>query len=41
MAIQITGVSFIYSTICSGEKQRYNQSFAPLDFVKGEFTGDR
>ena len=40
MASQITGVSIVYSTVCSGADQRKYQSSASLAFV-GEFTGDR
>ena len=35
MASQITGVSIIYSTICSGADQRKHQSSASLVFVRG------
>ena len=37
-ASQITGVSFVYSIVCSGANQRKHQSFASLAFG-GEFTG--
>ena len=35
MAPQITGVSIVYSTVCSGEDQRKYQSSASLAFVRG------
>ena len=35
MASQITGVSIVYSTICSGANQRKHQSSVSLAFVKG------
>ena len=35
MAAQITGVSIVYSTVCSGADHRKHQSFAPLSFVRG------
>ena len=35
MASQITGVSIVYSTVCSGADQRKHQSFASLAFVRG------
>ena len=35
MASQITDVSIIYSTVCSGADQRKHQSFASLAFVRG------
>ena len=35
MASQITGVSIVYSTVCSGAVQRKHQSSAALAFVKG------
>ena len=35
MALQITGVSVVYSTICSGGDQRKYQSSASLVFVRG------
>ena len=35
MASQITGVSMICSTVCSGADQRKHQSSAPLAFVRG------
>ena len=35
MASQITGVSIVYSTVCSGEDQRKHQSSALLAFVMG------
>ena len=41
MASQITGLSIVYSTVCSGADQRKHQSSASLTFVRGEFTGDR
>ena len=40
MASQITSLTIVYSTVCSGIDQRKHQSFALLAFV-GEFTGDR
>ena len=35
MASQITGVSIVYSTVCSGADQRKHQSSASLAFVEG------
>ena len=35
MAFQITGVSLVYSTVCSGANQRKHQSSASLAFVRG------
>ena len=35
MASQITGVSIVYSTVCSAADQRKHQSFASLAFVRG------
>ena len=35
MASQITGVSIVYSTVCSGADQRKPESFASLSFVWG------
>ena len=35
MPSQITGVSIVYSTVCSGEDQRKPQSSASLAFVRG------
>ena len=35
MASQITGVSIVSSTVCSGADQRKHQSFASLTFVRG------
>ena len=35
MESQITGVSIVYSTVCSGQDQRKHQSSASLAFVKG------
>ena len=35
MASQITGVSIVYSTVCSGAEQRKHQSSASLAFVRG------
>ena len=35
MASQITGVSMVYSTICSGSDQRKHQRSASLAFVRG------
>ena len=40
MASQITGVSLVYSTVCSGANQRKYQNSASLALV-GEFTGDQ
>ena len=40
MASQITGVSVVYSTVCSGADQRKHQGSASLVFVWGEFTCD-
>ena len=40
MVSQITGVSIVCSTVCSGSDQRKHQSSAPLVFV-GEFTVDQ
>ena len=34
MASQITGVSIVYSTLCSGADQRKHQRPAPLAFVR-------
>ena len=34
MASQITSVSIVYSTVCSGADQRKHQSFASLPFVR-------
>ena len=39
MASQITGVSIVCSTVCSGANQRKHQSSASLVFVR-ETTGD-
>ena len=33
--LQITGVSIVWSTACSGANQRKHQSYASLDFVRG------
>ena len=41
MASQITDVSLVYSTVCSGADLRTHQSSAPLAFVWGEINGDR
>ena len=41
MAFQITGVSIVYLTVCSGADQRKHQSFASLAFVTGEFPGQK
>ena len=41
MASQITGVSIIYWTVCSGEDKRKHQSSAFLAFVPGEFPTQR
>ena len=35
MMSQITGVSIVYSTVCSGEHQRKHQCSASLAFVRG------
>ena len=35
MASQITGVSIVYWTVCTGAVQRKHQSFASLAFVRG------
>ena len=35
MASQITSVSIVYSSVCSGADQRKHQSFASLAFVRG------
>ena len=35
MASQNTGISFVYSTVCSGADQRKHQSSASLAFVRG------
>ena len=35
MASQITGVSSVYSTVCSGADQRSHQSSGSLAFVSG------
>ena len=35
LAYQITGVSIVCSTVCSGANQRTHQSFASLAFVRG------
>ena len=35
MASQITGVSIVYSTVCSGADQRKHQNSASLAFVRG------
>ena len=35
MASQITGISIIYSSVCSGSDQRKHQSSASLGFVRG------
>ena len=35
MASQITSVSIVYSTVCSGSEQRKHQSSASLAFVRG------
>ena len=35
MVSQITGVSIVYSTVCSGADQGKNQCSASLAFVKG------
>ena len=35
MASQITGVSMVYSNVCSGADQRKHQSYTSLAFVRG------
>ena len=35
MASHITGISIVYSTVCSGKDQRKHQSSASLAFVRG------
>ena len=35
MMSQITGVSIVFSTVCSGADQRKHQSPASLSFVRG------
>ena len=35
MVSQITGVSIVYSTVCSGADQRKHQNSASLAFVRG------
>ena len=40
MASQITGISIVYSSVCSDADQRKHQSSASLS-LWGEFTGDR
>ena len=35
MAYQITGVSVVYSTVCSGTDEIKHQSSMPLAFVRG------
>ena len=37
MASQITTLTVVYSTVCSGADQRKHQSSASLAFVTGEF----
>ena len=39
MEYQITGVSIVYSTLCSGADQRKHQSSASLDFARGSISG--
>ena len=39
-AVQITGVSIVFSTACSGQDQRNHQRAASLAFVR-EYTVDR
>ena len=39
MASQTTGVSFVYSSVCSGVDQRKRQSSTPLAFVRGIHRG--
>ena len=38
---QITSITIVYSSVCSGGDQRKHQSSLPMAFVCGEFTGDR
>ena len=40
MASQITSVSMVFSTVCSGPDQRKHQSSASLAFVQGMVTGE-
>ena len=35
MASEITGVSIVYPTVCSGADQRKHQSYASMAFVRG------
>ena len=37
---QITGVSIVYSTVCSGADQRKQKSSESLAFVRGILTGE-
>ena len=39
MASQITSLTIVYSTVCSGSDQRIHQSSAPLAFVRGIHQG--
>ena len=43
VASQITGISIVYSIVCSGADQRKHQSYASLAFVPvtGEFSAQR
>ena len=41
MVSQITTVSIVNSTVCSGAGQRKHQSSAPLAFVTGEFPAQK
>ena len=41
VASQITGVSIVYTTVCSGTDQRKHQRFVPLAFVAGEFPAQK
>ena len=41
MASQITGVSIVYSTVCSGADQRKHQSSPSRAFGRKEIIGDR
>ena len=41
MAPQITGVSIVYSIVCSGADQTRHQRSASLAFVTGEFPAQK
>ena len=41
MASQITSLTIVYLTMCSGADQRKHQSSASLAFVTGEFPTQR